>query len=541
MSERLLRELSPSFVVAAPAGVRVRTRLRPLPAEADALTAIGEHLGALYRATLVQRLRVGRVDAKAKGEWRREAKRELTAATSSRWAGALTRSVKDQYQLGMRGLAAEVSMLRSATSTIRGRLAVEPGGKSGRVAGYRSTGERHAKSRRLEHLTTRLDAAETALAAARPSLTVGSGRLWATRQHLDDAHLTVEQWNAQWDASRVFMTADGEATKRYGNETIRIAPSGLVTIKTPAALADALGSHITLTAPVAFNHRGDEWADRVMGNQAVRYDISFDPDKGRWYIDASWAYPKPTAVPLEALQAGRVLGVDLNADHLAAHVLDSSGNPTGAPLTVPLVVAGLPASTRSARVRDAISELLRLARTHGCKAIAIENLNFDDARTTGRETMGRGQRGKKFRRTVAGIPTAQFRDQLAGMAATQDIHVIAVDPAYTSKWGDQHWRSAVTSSDRDATRHHAASVAIGRRALGHPIRRKASGPRRGQRTTLSTPTPRRRAPEIRTAERKGTGGHSTMSPVGHPKTPRAHAPKTVRGATAQQESLLLTV
>ena len=35
-------------------------------------------------------------------------------------------------------------------------------------------------------------------------------------------------------------------------------------------------------------HRSDEWGERVRDRRAVRYDITFDPDRGRWYLDASW-------------------------------------------------------------------------------------------------------------------------------------------------------------------------------------------------------------------------------------------------------------
>ena len=102
-----------------------------------------------------------------------------------------------------------------------------------------------------------------------------------------------------------------------------------------------------------------------------------------------------------------MLGVDLNADHLAACVLDGSGNPIGAPVTIRVDTAGLKASRRDGRVRAAITALLDLAQRHDCAAIVVENLDFADARATGRETLGRGQRGKRLRRTVAGIPTAK--------------------------------------------------------------------------------------------------------------------------------------
>lgn len=542
MVEHLLRPLAPTFVIASPSGARIRTRLHVTSSEDTSLTAIGSELGRQYRTTLTSRMRAGRLTPEGKKDWRREHKKTLTATTSSRWAGALTRAVEDQYQLAMRALVDEVAMLRAATSTIRRRLDVGVGERVGKVSGYRTAAEAHAKARRLEHLTTRLTAAGASLDAARPAVVVGGGQLWSVRENLMEAHLTVEQWQEKWNSTRAFFTADGETGKKHGNETIRVTPDGTVTVKVPAALVSEFGSHFTLSVPVGFSHRGAEWADRVNAHRAVRYDITFDPSRRRWYLDASWAYKDVPVPPLAALQAGRVLAVDLNEHHLAAHVLDSAGNPTGAPLTIALVVAGLPASTRSARVREAISELLRLAKAHGCAAVAIENLNFADARATGRETMGRGARGKRFRRTVAGIPTAQFRDRLVGMAATAGVHMIAVDPAYTSKWGAQHWATAVQASDPDATRHHAASVAIGRRALGHRIRRKkVTGPARGQRTTRSTPSSSRTRPHGTSGTGARTpGGRSAKSRPGHLDPGRVLAPKTVRGAPVGRDSLPLT-
>jgi hypothetical protein len=88
--------------------------------------------------------------------------------------------------------------------------------------------------------------------------------------------------------------------------------------------------------------------------------------------------------------------------------------------------------------------------------------------------MGRGKRGKNFRRTVAGMPTARFRERLRGMAHHTGLTVIAVDPAYTSRWGARYWTKPLQEQSRKTTvtRHHAAGVAIGRRALGHRMRRR---------------------------------------------------------------------
>src|ERR1017187_9634730 len=52
------------------------------------------------------------------------------------------------------------------------------------------------------------------------------------------------------------------------------------------------------------------------------------------------------------------------------------------------------------------------------------------------------------------------------MGANAGISVIAVDPAYTSRWGREHWLAPLRQQASPiATGHHAAAVVIGRRAL----------------------------------------------------------------------------
>lgn len=277
----------------------------------------------------------------------------------------------------------------------------------------------------------------------------------------------------------------------------------------------------------------------MTAHKAVRYDIVHDPVRDRWYLDASWSTPAPTPPSPEELSktGARLLGVDLNADHLAACVIDTHGNPTGKPFTVTTDLCG-PAPQRDGRLRSAISELLRLAAEHGCAGIAIENLGFTDARQTGRETMGRGRRGRTFRRTVAAIPTARFRERLRGMAYHRGLVVIAVDPAYTSRWGAQYWYDPLQQQSKTAvTRHHSASVAIGRRALRHGIRRRPGVTVRHQRMaarratgqTVTRPRACGTASPPRTTGTPHHGGKTCWDRSD--QLALFPAPKTVRGAT----------
>jgi hypothetical protein len=195
-----------------------------------------------------------------------------------------------------------------------------------------------------------------------------------------------------------------------------------------------------------------------------------------WSDPYSWKLPVTTPPSLEDLRHRPVLAVDVNAGWLAALVVDASGNPIGGPITMPLEVCGLATTTRDGHLRQAISQLLHIARASGCGALVIEDLDFAEARSAGREHTprrpSRGRRGRRFRGLVAGIPTARFRRRLSQMAANQGLAVIAVDAAYTSRWG-LDWFAALKQAFSEAGSHHAAALVIARRGLAQRARRRA--------------------------------------------------------------------
>jgi hypothetical protein len=471
-----LRAIAAPFVVAPSAGARIRTRLRITAADQAVLRQVGEHLGRLAGHDLAERCRLGLGEVD-----RARRKRQLTAASSSRWAGALTRTSEDQWQRAHRNLLDDRIRLHRAIRRIRARLAAPAGGRTGRARGYASGFERWQKQRRLHQLTARLASVEARIARGRVSVVRGGRRLLHARHRLD-GELATALWRGRWWAARWFLTADGDAEYPLGNGTIAVDPQqGWCELKLPATLvrlANRPHDRYRLSCSIAFSYRAEEWAAQVVSG-AVRYDIAYDPKRNRWYLDASWTRPCRTVPTLAELAGLPRVAVDLNAGHLACWLLDGSGNPVGQPISIPLDLEGLRSTTRDGRVRAAVSQLITLAKAHGCEAIAIENLDFAAARAEGRETLGRGRRGKQFRRTVAGIPTKRFRDRLLQMCANQSIWVVAVDPAYTSRWGDQHWHAPLAPQSRTpaaVTVHHAAAVVIGRRSLGFRARRRPGVP-----------------------------------------------------------------
>jgi hypothetical protein len=373
-----LRTIAEPFVVAPPAGARVRTRLRVPDADAAVLREAGEHLGSLASADLAARCAEGRLDAKGRAGSRRMRKQALTAQSSSRWAGALTRTSEDAYRLAYRNLLAERHSLLARIKRIETRSAVPAGLRAGRVPGYPTRAGRHSKTVRVQALRTRLTGVEQQLQTGRVSVCRGGKTLLHKRNNLGAAGLTEAQWREQWTASRLFLTAD------------------------------------------------------------------------------------------------------------------------------------------------------------------IENLDFGDARHQGREHTGnrpsKGRRGRAFRHQVTGIPTARFRDRLTHMACNAGMAVIAVDPAYTSRWGAQHWLAPMRQHHPRLTGHHAAAFVIGRRGLGLRARRRASGnPPAPEDAARSTQARHGTEPKAGTQPgnpppRRTPGSRQARRPEG-PDGPRqaTRRPKTVRG------------
>ena len=113
----------------------------------------------------------------------------------------------------------------------------------------------------------------------------------------------------------MFISADGETGKAFGNETIRVAPHSndeyAVTIRLPAPLAHLSNTPgrtptYRLSVPIRWNHLAGEWKAQAFSDRAVGYAIRLDPDRGRWYITALWFLPPREGPPPTARQEKRL-------------------------------------------------------------------------------------------------------------------------------------------------------------------------------------------------------------------------------------------
>lgn len=179
-----VRELAGSFVVSGPCGVAVRDRLKHLtPQDESVLRAVGEHQGRLASRDLKARCADG---LEHSADTWASRKRNLTALSSPRIAGAITKATHGQWALARRCQAAHIQTLEAWIRTLRHRLSLpigEPGTKQA-AGGYRSKGEWFRKSRRLAALEARHAAVVADRQAGRVRVVRGGRRLLNTRHHL---------------------------------------------------------------------------------------------------------------------------------------------------------------------------------------------------------------------------------------------------------------------------------------------------------------------------------------------------------------------
>ncbi len=484
-------------------GADLAARCRPVSDEARAISALTCYVGSLLgRFSTVGS--DGTVEHKTPPSaetllWAVR-KQALTSKCSSRYAGWITKSSNDAYDLARRNQRRALADKEKAISVIEKKLALPVHTQGERKAliaaeaeraksekrkprrldfGYRSAHEHAMKRRRLEHLRHEADMLGSDMDAGRVHITRGGKALLRNRLHLEATGITEDEWRARWYAKRRRFGANGETGKRFGNETIRLTRDGTLEVDLPEALAhlaNVTARRVTryrFEARVSFAYRSAEWLAQVETNRAVAYEVSL-ADNGKVYLDASFTPVASSEVPsLQDLLADpglRVLALDLNHGFLAPAVLDRSGNPIQRIEHIPLITEDLPATTRDGHLRQAITESLDPADRYGCRLIVVENLGFHEMRATGRESYGSA---KWFRKVVCGMPTAQFRDRLVAMASRRGIAVVGVPAAYSSIWGKEHWQKPLSTKSHEVSGHTAAAVVLGRRALGHRARRRA--------------------------------------------------------------------
>jgi IS605 OrfB family transposase len=328
------------------------------------------------------------------------------------------------------------------------------------------------KKKRLRKLREKLQAFESDQENGTVRVCFGTKKLFHAQFHLEKSGFqSFEEWKQEWKQARsnaFFFLGSKDETS--GNQTCAatLQQNGTITlrIRVPDALVSQFGKYLIIPN-VFFNYGQNEITTSLndckyrkelqsLKNPEYRYhgqaiSYRFVKDKKGWRIFASTTLSEPER--MTSTKQG-VLGVDINADHLAVVETDRTGNPIRKH-SIPLNLYGKNHHQSLAEIGDACKEIIQLAIQTN-KDLVIEDLNFQQKKVELKQ-LG----NSKYRRMLSSLAYDAIIRTLKSRAFRFGVHLHRVNPAFTSLIGRIKFAKRYGISI-----HQAAALSIGRRLLG---------------------------------------------------------------------------
>ena len=332
----------------------------------------------------------------------------------------------------------------------------------------------HQKRRRLESLRHRLERVESDIDAGIVRHCFGSKRLWRAQHNLEaNGYADHAEWLTDWrDARSNEFFVLGSRDENAGCQlcVAAVADDGSLTLRLrlPDCLSEQYGKYVIIeNVRFAYGHEhivaalqsnaeykayriqhGERTARESRLGQAISY--RFKRDGRGWRVFATTGVAKAPVVTARRLG---VIGVDLNADHLAVTETDRSGNFVNA-FSVPLVTYGKSAHQAEALIGDSVAQVVEYARKSR-KSLVIERLDFRHKRAALEgESPGRS-------RMLSSFCYGKVKAYLLSRGYREGVEVYQVNPAYSSVIGRVKYMERYGLSV-----HQAAALVLARRLLG---------------------------------------------------------------------------
>ena len=193
---------------------------------------------------------------------------------------------------------------------------------------------------------------------------------------------------------------------------------------------------------------GEKAARTTSLGQSISYRFKRDEKGGRVFVTTNMM-----DVPVVTDQKRGVIGVDLNADHLAVAETDRSGNYVHA-FSVPLVTYGKSQHQAEAIIGDAVARVVEYAREAG-KPIVIEKLDF-----RGKKALLEGE-SRRYSRMLSSFSYVKIKACFLSRGYRHGVEVHQVNPAFSSVIGRVKFMERYGLSI-----HQAAALVLARRLLG---------------------------------------------------------------------------
>ena len=267
--------------------------------------------------------------------------------------------------------------------------------------------------------------------------------------HLEEnGYQNHEEWLKKWRTTRnqnFFLIGSKDETQ--GNQSCVATIDENKTLTLRLRLPNALGKYL-LIPNIHFAYGHDNIIQALQEGRAISYRFLKD-DKG-WRVFASTGL---AAAPLTTTSQQGVIGIDINANHLALAETDHFGNPISK-TSIPLNTYGKNKKQSKAVIGDICAKLVALAKSKA-KTLVIEKLDFAKKKRTLKETCA------KRRRQLSSFAYQSIKDHIKARAYRQGVQVEEVNPAFTSLIGRVKFAKRYGLSI-----HQAAALVIGRRFLG---------------------------------------------------------------------------
>ena len=380
--------------------------------------------------------------------------------------------------------------------------------------------KRHNKKRRIETMQARLARMKADHSVGKIRLCFGSKKLFNAQFHLEDNGYTNHaEWLAEWQnvrSGQFFVLGSKDETAGCQGCVATVQVNGDITLRLrlPNVLSHS-GKYLTFH-DIRFEY-GHETIVAAIGRnlstnkeewQAISYRFLLD-DKG-WRVFVTAA--APASQPVGDNRIG-VIGIDINADHLAVTETDRFGNP-GEFFTAPCVTYGKTSGQRKAVVGDTIKQVMALAKQ--CKKpVVVEKLDFQ------KKKAALEKQSPKHARMLSSLAYTQIQALIRARAFDAGIEVFEVNPAYTSVIGEYKFKDRYGMSQ-----HNAAALIIGRRSVGFSealpsqlyVTLPLSVRNRGRHVWSKWAAVARKAPAALAARGRSRSPGSSPSPVS--KTPK---------------------
>ncbi|RYZ51595.1 MAG: hypothetical protein EOP07_21090, partial [Proteobacteria bacterium] len=322
-------------------------------------------------------------------------------------------------------------------------------------------GQIHQKKRRLYNLTIKR---ERIKARSVSKLCFGSGKLFRAQFNLAENSLEDHQeWlNVFRLARSSSMTFVGSSDESFGNQTVQYSIADK-TLKIRLPNAKGFESKTLLLRDVVFpdflkaefikalSHPGEHGKKNQKTSHPITYRLirrynSANKEKS-YYLQASF---KVASAPIITRSDNGMVGLDINADHLAITETDRFGNYLDS-FVLPFKLKGLDSEQAAAIIGDAVAVVIEHCLSRQ-KPLAIEDLDF-----AAKKAELRAQ--PKFRRHfLSQFAYASFISHFQSKARALGVNLISINPAYTSLIGAYKYQGLNISS------HEKAALAIARRA-----------------------------------------------------------------------------